>query len=48
MTNNMFETMCYEATKRVQNNQEKELDKCHELFKELLNKKDPLNIFTVK
>jgi hypothetical protein len=28
MTNAMYEHLCYEATKRVQNNQELEIDKC--------------------
>jgi hypothetical protein len=40
MTDAMYDSMCYDATKRVQNNKEAELDKCQELFKEL-NKKDP-------
>ena len=40
LSNAMYESMCYEATKRVQNNAELEYDKCNELFKEL-HKKNP-------
>jgi hypothetical protein len=38
--------MCYEATKRVQNNQEMELEKCQELFKSV-HEKDPDNLYVI-
>ena len=37
ITNQRYEHMCYEATKRVQNNQELELDKCNEILGARLN-----------
>ena len=44
ITNQRYEHMCYEATKRVQNNQEMELDKCNEIFNQL-HKRDPNNVY---